>query len=64
MSTPPSSGDPDPDFVFKNKRGSEPKFTPRQLTRIDFSQVPLHCFNPDSSTSILRFTRTLATRSR
>jgi hypothetical protein len=33
------------EFSFKNKRASEHKFTPRQLTRIDFAQVPLSCMN-------------------
>lgn len=62
-STPPTpAGTLSLDFVFKNKRASKRKFTPRQLTRIDFSQVPLHCFGPNSSTSILLFTRTLATQ--
>jgi hypothetical protein len=46
------------DFVFKNKLGSEHKFTPRQLTRIDFSKFPLHCFGPNNSTSTFLFSRT------
>jgi hypothetical protein len=50
------------DFVFKNKRATKRKFTPRQLTRIDFSQVPLLCFGPNNSTSILLFTRTFSTQ--
>jgi hypothetical protein len=55
-STPPTpAGTLSLDFVFKNKRATKRKFTPRQLTRIDFSQVPLHCFGPGSSTSILLF---------
>jgi hypothetical protein len=63
MSTPPTpAGTLTLDFVFKNKRGSKRKFTPRQLTRIDFSQVPLHCFGPNNSTSILLFTKTFATQ--
>ena len=50
------------DFVFKNKRGSKNKFTPRQLTRIDFSRVPLFCLNtPSQYTSQLEFTTTLGT---
>jgi hypothetical protein len=50
------------DFVFKNKRASKHKFTPRQLTRIDFSKVPLFCHNtPGQGTSTLLFTRTLQT---
>ena len=42
-STPP--GTLTLDFVFKNKRTDKRKFTPRQLTRIDFAQVPLLCMN-------------------
>ena len=33
------------DFTFKNKSSDKRKFTPRQLTRIDFAQVPLSCMN-------------------
>ncbi len=33
------------DLVFKNKRGSKRKFTPRLLTRIEFDQIPLTCGN-------------------
>jgi hypothetical protein len=33
------------DFAFKNKRTNRRTFTPRQLTRIDFAQVPLSCMN-------------------
>jgi hypothetical protein len=47
-------------FVFKNKAGTPSKFTPRQLTRIDFSNVPLRCANnPGEATSRLLLTRTL-----
>ena len=53
------------DFVFKNTRGNKKKFTPRQLTRIDFSKVPLLCFNapvnPTGSSQLL-LTTTLATK--
>jgi len=50
------------DFVFKNRPDSKHKFTPRQLTRIDFSKVPLLCFNGQGqSTSTLLLTRTLET---
>jgi hypothetical protein len=31
------------EFAFKNRRDNKRKFTPRQLTRIDFSEVPLTC---------------------
>ena len=31
------------EFAFKNRRDQKHKFTPRQLTRIDFSEVPLNC---------------------
>jgi hypothetical protein len=50
------------DFVFKNKRTSKRKFTPRQLTRIDFAQVPLSCANePGEPASVLFFNTTLNT---
>ena len=52
------------DFVFKNKTGDKKKFTPRQLTRIDFSKVPLLCYNAPvnpNGTSQLLLTTTLAT---
>jgi hypothetical protein len=48
------------DFVFKNKRTSKRKFTPRQLTRIDFSQVRLSCMNAaGNGTTILLLTTTM-----
>jgi hypothetical protein len=51
------------DFVFKNSRANKRKFTPRQLTRIDFSQVPLECMNASGTgTSQLLLTTTLDTR--
>lgn len=47
-------------FLFKNKPKTKNKFTPRQLVRIDFSNVPLFCMNdPGAGTSRLIFTRTL-----
>ena len=47
-------------FVLKNKPGTKNKFTPRQLTRIDFSSVPLSCSNnTGEGTSRLLLTRTL-----
>jgi hypothetical protein len=47
-------------FVFKNKARTPSKFTPRQLIRIDFSNVPLRCANnPGEPTSQLLLTRTL-----
>jgi hypothetical protein len=50
------------DFVFKNTRADKRKFTPRQLTRIDFAQVPLPCFNAaGNGTTILMLNRTLQT---
>jgi hypothetical protein len=33
------------DFVFKNKRWSKRKFTPRLLTLVDFENVPLDCLD-------------------
>jgi hypothetical protein len=50
------------DFSFKNKRTTKRKFTPRQLTRIDFAQVPLLCFNnAGTGTSRLLLTHTMQT---
>jgi hypothetical protein len=50
------------DFVFKNKRTTKRKFTPRQLTRIDFAQVPLSCRNAaGTGGSTLLFTSTMQT---
>jgi hypothetical protein len=47
-------------FLFKNKPRAKNKFTPRQLTKIDFSAVPLSCMNnPGEGGSQLLFTRTL-----
>jgi len=47
-------------FVFKNKPATKRKFTPRRLIRIDFSKVPLLCFNdPGDGTSQLLLTSTL-----
>src|SRR5436190_23554454 len=62
-STPPTpAGTLTLDFVFKNKRADKRKFTPRQLTRIDFSQVPLECTNnTGNGTSHLRLTTTMQT---
>jgi hypothetical protein len=48
--TPPTpTGTLTLDFVFKNTRGDKKRFTPRQLTRIDFSRVPLYCANGHTS---------------
>ena len=48
------------DFAFKNKRSSNRKFTPRQLTRIDFDQVPLLCMNAaGNGTTTLLLTTTM-----
>jgi hypothetical protein len=52
------------DFVFKNKRGNKKTFTPRQLTRIDLSKIPLLCYNAPvnpNGTSQLLLTTTVAT---
>jgi hypothetical protein len=60
--TTPPTGTLSLDFVFKNKRANKRKFTPRQLTRIDFAQVPLQCFNSaGTGTSQLPLTTTLQT---
>src|SRR4051812_12371935 len=39
------------DFIFKNSRTQRHRFTPRQLTRIAFSQVPLQCMNASGTGS-------------
>jgi hypothetical protein len=50
------------DFLFKNKRADKRRFTPRLLTRIDFSQVPLGCTNSTGNgTSQLLLTTTMQT---
>jgi hypothetical protein len=50
-------------FVFKNKPRTKHKFTPRQLVRIDFSNVPLLCTNsPSEGTSQLLLTSSLDVR--
>jgi hypothetical protein len=50
------------DFPFKNKARSKRKFTPRQLTRIDFAQVPLFCMNAaGTGTTRLLLTTTMQT---
>ena len=59
-STPP--GTMTLDFVFKNTRADKRRFTPRQLTRIDFAEVPLLCMNAaGTGTSRLLLTRTVQT---
>lgn len=59
--TPPS-GTLTLDFAFKNKRADKRKFTPRQLTRIDFAQVPLLCMNnAGTGTSRLLLTTSMQT---
>jgi hypothetical protein len=62
-STPPApAGTLSLDFVFKNKRADKRRLTPRQLTRIDFAQVPLLCTNASGNgTSRLELTTTLNT---
>jgi hypothetical protein len=42
---PRSGGQIGLDVVFKNKRNSPRKFTPRQLIAIEFMQLPLTCTN-------------------
>ncbi len=60
--TTPPEGTMALDFAFKNKRTSKRKFTPRQLTRIAFSQVPLDCFNAaGTGTTRLLLTTTVET---
>jgi hypothetical protein len=46
VGAPPSNGGQiGLDVVFKNKRDSPRKFTPRQLIAIEFMQLPLTCTN-------------------
>jgi hypothetical protein len=60
--TTPPTGTLTLDIVFKNKRADKREFTPRQLTRIDFAQVPLQCFNgAGTGTTQLALTTTLQT---
>src|SRR5689334_8800223 len=48
------------DFVFKNRGSTKRKFTPRQLTRIDFNRVPLSCMNAaGTGTTTLVLTSTM-----
>lgn len=50
------------DFTFKNRSSDKRKFTPRQLTRIDFAQVPLSCMNAaGTGFTQLLFTSTIQT---
>jgi len=59
-SAPSPSGTLTLQFVFKNKPATKHKFTPRQLTRIDFAHVPLSCMNePNEGGSQLLLTETL-----
>jgi len=47
-------------FVLENTALRKNKFTPRRLTRIDFSSVPLQCMNAaGTGTTQLLFSRTL-----
>jgi hypothetical protein len=51
------------EFAFKNRRDNKHKFTPRQLTRIDLSQVPLTCTDTiEQHTYQSRLTRSLDVR--
>jgi hypothetical protein len=57
---PPSPGTLTLRFVFKNTTQRKRRFTPRRLTRIDFSNVPLDCMNDaGTGTSQLLYTRSL-----
>lgn len=66
--SPPTTTPPTPagtltlDFIFKNKRATKRKFTPRLLTRIDFSRVSLTCMNAaGNGTTRLDLTTTMQT---
>lgn len=57
----PRVGDMALNFVFKNKRAGG-KYTPRRLTRVRFSELPLRCHEPGSpSTTTAPLTADFAT---
>lgn len=57
----PRVGDMALNFVFKNKRAGG-KYTPRRLTRVRFSELPLRCHEPGSpSTTMAPLTADFAT---
>jgi hypothetical protein len=55
---PRSGGQIGLDVVFKNKRDSPRKFTPRQLIAIEFIQLPLTCTNAPGQSGTAEFLTT------
>jgi hypothetical protein len=49
------------DIVFKNKRSTPRKFTPRQLTVVDIANMPVTCRNSPGNTATT-LTRTIQTQ--
>jgi hypothetical protein len=51
------------DIVFKNKRSSKRKFTPRQLIAVDIDQMPITCMNsPGQPSTATTLTTTVQTQ--
>ncbi len=62
---PRSGGQIGLDVVFKNKRDSPRKFTPRQLIAIEFMQLPLTCTNAPGQYATAEFlTSTVQTQAK
>jgi len=51
------------DIVFKNKRSTPRKFTPRQLIVVDIANMPISCTNSQGNTATT-LTRTIQTRAK
>src|SRR5512133_3803525 len=66
VGAPPSNGGQiGLDVVFKNRRDSPRKFTPRQLIAIEFKQLPLTCTNaPGQYTTAGLLTTTVQTQAK
>ena len=63
LSPTESGGQISLDFVFKNTRSNKRKFTPRQLTLVGFSNVPLRCMNsPGQPSESASLTTSIPTR--
>jgi hypothetical protein len=53
------------DIVFKNKRSSPRKFTPRQLTVVDIANMPISCMNsPGQGGTATTLTTTIHTQAK
>jgi len=62
-SGPESGGSITLEVVFKNKRTTPKRFTPRLVRRIEFEKVPLRCANSSGEAQTqLQLTRTLKTK--